>query len=263
VTPDIRPEEILAAARLPGAAFVPRHGWSNRTWIGDALVVRVSSGRLEDSLAHESRVIDLVSPSGVPVAPVVACGRLAHLPGRAAEPGEWLISRRLPGDTLAALWCEIDHADRARVGRELGGTIRRLHGIQVEDVAPAWWRNAHRPPFLRNAYRPLVALGPTLVEAARQLPGADQGVLDAAAALLAERLALFSADAEVLVHGDLHGHNILINAEPTPVIAGLLDWEGARCGPRDLELDMILRWVSAAADFPERPGAPSRIEPGD
>src|SRR5947207_520560 len=163
---DIGPNEVLAAADLEAAELAPRHGWSNRTWIGDEVVVRISSGRLEGSFAHERHVIDLVAPVGMPVARVLACGRVNDLPRRAGEAGEWMVSRRLPGDTLAALWCDLVRDDRARIGHEIGGLMRRLHHVDTTDIAPPWWLQAHHPPLLRNAYRARVELGPTLVEAA-------------------------------------------------------------------------------------------------
>jgi len=259
---EIDPNAVLGLAGLPAARSEPRHGWTNRAWVGDSYVVRVSSGRLEGSLAHERKIIDLLRSSGIPVAPVVASGLVDDLPAHRDEAGEWLVSRRLPGDTMASAWPRLDPARRSRVGRMLGSLMRSLHHVPVATSAPRWWIDAHESPLLRNAYRPRVTLGPALVEAARELPDADQGLLDETAALFDERIGLFASDTEVLVHGDLYGHNILVTMTPSGV-SGLLDWEGARTAPADVELDMFLRWATAADDFPQSPGAPSSIRRGD
>lgn len=260
---EIDPNDVLRAAGIPAAQFEPRHGWSNRTWVSGTHVVRISSGRLRGSLAHEHRMIELVQPRGIPVADVVARGEVKDLATHASEAGEWIVSRRLRGDTLASVWSGLDAAARRRIGIALGTAMRMLHHVPTAPTAPPWWIDAHRPALLRNAYRPRVALGSALIEAARELPDADHGLLHEAEAFLSERIGLFTNDTEVLVHGDLHGHNILVTRQPEPAVSGLLDWEGARTAAPDLELDMLLRWVTTADDFPQTPGAPSQIKPGD
>ena len=263
-TREIDPHVVLRDAGLADTRLEARHGWSNHAWIGQDYVVRISSGRLAGSLEHERKMVDFVGQRGVPVATVVARGYVQDLPGQAGEAGEWLISVRLPGDTLARVWPALDDPARTKLGRTLGHIIRSLHAIDVaDDVAPRWWEDAHNPPLLRNAYRPRVTLGAAMVEAAHELPGADHGLLDATESMLRERLLLFADDTNVLVHGDIHGHNILVDGVADPNIVGVLDWEGARSAAPDVELDMLLRWASAAHDFPEHPHAPNTISPGD
>lgn len=71
---------------------------------------------------------------------------------------------------------------------------------------------------------------------------------------------LFAGDVDVLVHGDVHGHNVLVDGGD---VTGLLDWEGAHTAPADVELDMLLRWTAGADAFPESPDRPTSIAPGD
>lgn len=259
----IDPHEVLRFARLDDHLLEPRYGWSNRSWVGRRFVVRVSSGRLAGSFEHERRVVELLADTSLPVPAVVASGRVEDLPGQEREAGEWIVSARLPGDTLATLWPDLDDRARTKVGRRIGEIMRTLHEVEVGDVAPRWWLEAHDPAQLRNAYRPRVAVGPVMVLAAGDLPGADAALLAETGAMLSERLPLFDADALVLVHGDIHGHNVLVETGTEPSVSGILDWEGAHRAAADVELDMLLRWVSAAHDFPESPGRPSRIARGD
>ena len=256
------PQDVLRVAKLEPDDLVARHGWSNQAWIGSRYVVRISSGRLDGALDHERRMVDLVAPAGVPVAPVLASGQVRDLPGARGEAGEWLVSRRLPGDTLAETWPRLDDTAREVVGRQLGAILRAIHSIEVGPVAPRWWEAAHHAPLLRNAYRPRVSLGRAMVAAVRDLARADQGLLDDTEAMLRERQELFDGDALVLVHADIHGHNLLTD-ERGGALSGVLDWEGAHTAAADVELDMLVRWTAAAHAFPERPGRPSPIAPGD
>lgn len=261
----------ISAARLvgiPDEALTPRHGWANEAWLGPGHVVRVSSGRLRSSLAHEAAVVREVGDLGViPVATVVGHGRVTDLD---AEPtpdtssdAEWLVSLRLAGDTLAERWAGLAAQDRRSVGAQLGGMLRHLHTTMSARLAPAWWSDAHHDTHLvHNAYRPRVELGPALVEAARdvaRLPS-DTVTLDETEALLQERMPLFCDDDLVFIHGDIHAHNLLVDGRG---LTGVLDWEGAHHAPRDQELDMFLRYVSAAHAFPERPGLGCAVAEND
>jgi hygromycin-B 7''-O-kinase len=259
----VDPCEVLDVAGLDDGVLEPRHGWSNLAWVGDRYVVRVSSGRLAGSFEHERRMVGLLADSGIPLATVLASGRVDELPSQRDEAGEWIVSSRLPGDTLATLWPVIDDHSRAQVSHSVGEILRTLHELDIGDVAPQWWLDAHQPDQLRNAYRPRVTAAPAMIAAALDLPGADTALLAETEAMLTERLPLFDADTPVLIHGDIHGHNIMVTSDTEPSVSGILDWEGAHTAARDVELDMLLRWTAAAHDFPESPNRPSAIAPGD
>ena len=272
MTGDPLPQAVLAHAGVRSdGAFVARHGWSNRAWVGDDVVVRASSGRLLRSLAHEAAVCAALRADGFPVPEPIAAGRLADVaPGEAgdgdgdADRAEWLISGRLPGETLADAWPDLDAGARRRAGEGLGRFLRAVHDDVALDLAPAWWTDAHEPSGYHNAYRPSVSIAPAMVDAARELPFADDALLDDIAAFVDDRLGHFVGDdgRTAFCHTDVHGHNLLVDPT-TGELTGVLDWEGAhRAGP-DVDLDMLLRWVAAADRFPSAPGAPTRIAEGD
>jgi aminoglycoside phosphotransferase (APT) family kinase protein len=263
---------VARAAGVDEPDLAPRHGWANEAWIGGDHVVRISSGRLRGSFAHEAAVIAHLEGTEVPVAGVVAHGRVSDLGVAGASGGssagsEWIVTRRLPGDTLAVVWPGLAPEQRRNVGVALGRLLQRLHAsvTRVGDTAPEWWVAAHEDPSeMHNAYRPRHELAPRLVEEARALAGAaDRAILDDVAAFLADRQHLFVDDSTGFVHTDLNGHNVMVATDGSAQITGLIDWEGARVAAPDLELDMLLRYLSAADRFPARPGDACVITAGD
>ncbi len=246
--------DLLQQAGLdPTQPLTARHGWSNQAWLGSVVVVRISNGRLRGSFAHEARVEQALRGVGLPLPEVLATS------SRGDVSGEWIVTRRLAGLTLAEAWPSLDADARRSIGRQLGASLRALHGSDI-DLAPGWWVDAQEPANFHNAYRPPVAVTPPMIQGARARLDADAAMLDEVDALLAERLPLFHGDAHVFVHADVHGHNLLVDGDR---LSGILDWEGAHSAPADVDLDMLLRWCAAAHEFPERPGATTVLEPGD
>lgn len=149
----VAPHDVLRAAGMEDDGFAPRHGWSNRAWVGRRFVVRISSGRLEGSFEHERRVSTELRAAGIPVAAVLANGLVSDLPGSEGEAGEWIVTARLAGDTLASVWSDLDDASRSTSGRSLGEVIRAVHEVD----------RRRRP---------------SMVRAARDLGDADHALLD-------------------------------------------------------------------------------------
>ncbi|MER7247279.1 phosphotransferase [Kribbella sp. NPDC000426] len=65
-----------------------------------------------------------------------------------------------------------------------------------------------------------------------------------------ERLRLFAADEPVLVHGDLHGSNVMVDEGR---VTGLIDFAEALAQPADVEVDTIQRWCARAPEYPPTP----------
>ncbi|MEY2426866.1 MAG: hypothetical protein QOI61_2438 [Actinomycetota bacterium] len=235
--------------------LVANHGWSNEAWIGDEVVVRISPGRLTGSFAHEARVTPLVGAAGIPVPEVLGHGLVRDLGFEAA--GEWIVSRRVQGITMAAAWPSLGAGERRQVGNELGTILSQLNSLEATIGAPRWLIESG--DNLHNAYRK-----PTLVfaiiDAAASLPGAVSSIVAEARNFVAARYESVTAEPDVVIHGDAHGHNVMV--ENGHVVA-LLDWEGAHHGPATIELDMLLRYWANADDFPSFPGGPpTGIGPG-
>ncbi|WP_445441930.1 phosphotransferase family protein [Clavibacter sp. km1a] len=234
----------LAAAGLSASGrFVSKGGWASRAWVGEEHVIRLSNGQARDAYGHEAAVVALLDGSGVPHA--------RHLAHGAGPDGEWYVSERLPGRTLHNAWTDAAAGERRSIVESLGGALRALHRVPVPaDLRPPWLVDALAGGRWPAYHPPVVQITLDQVDAARRSPGHDAGLLDDVAAWILERLPLFGADALVLVHGDLHGSNVMVEQGR---VTGLIDFAEAVAQPADVELDTILRWCARPAEFPPTP----------
>jgi hygromycin-B 7''-O-kinase len=237
----------LAAAGLPATGrFLPKAGWVSRVWVGEEYVVRlINDQRHRDAYRHEAAVVELLAGSEVPHAQI-----LAHGDG---PDGPWYISERLPGRTLHDAWPAADSHTRQSIIESLGFALRALHRVPIPtDLLPPWLADALAGKKPWAAFHPpVVSAALQLVEAARRLPGHDSRLLADVAGWIQERLAFFAADEPVLVHGDIHGSNLMVDQGR---VTGLIDFAEALAQPADVELDNILRWCANAREFPPVPG---------
>ncbi len=214
-------------------------------WVGDEFVVRLNGSSLfRDAYRHEAAVVSLLAGSEVPHARVLARGE--------GPDGPWYISERLPGRTLHDAWPAADSQTRQSVTESLGFALRALHRVPVPaGLLPPWLAAALSGRPWPAFHPPVVSAALQLVEAARRLPGHDARLLADAVGWIGERLSLFAADEPALVHGDLHGSNVIIDHGR---VAGLIDFAEALAQPADAELDTILRWCARAQEYPPAPG---------
>ena len=212
-------------------------------WVSDGHVVRLTDGRFRDAYRHEAAVVDLLAGSEVPHA-----RHLAHGDG---PDGPWCISERLPGRTLHEAWPAADPRERRAMIESLGSALRALHRVPVPaDLLPPWLADALAGKPWPAFHPPVVGAALQQVEAARRLPGHDSRLLADVADWIQERLALFAVDEPVLVHGDVHGSNVIVDEGR---VTGLIDFAEASAQPADVELDIILRWCAKAREYPPAP----------
>jgi aminoglycoside phosphotransferase (APT) family kinase protein len=235
----------LAAAGLPATGgIVSKAGWVSRAWIGEEFVVRLNTDlRFRDAYRHEATVVNLLTGSEIPHA-----RHLAHGDG---PDGPWYISERLPGRTLCEVWPTADMSTRQTIVESLGVALRALHRVPVPaDLLPPWLADALAGKPWAAFHPPVVSAAPQQVEAARRVPGHDSRLLDDVTDWIQDRLVLFAADKPVLVHGDLHGSNMIVDQGR---VTGLIDFAEALAQPADVELDTILRWCAKAREYPPTP----------
>jgi hygromycin-B 7''-O-kinase len=216
----------------------------SRVWVGDEYVVRLTTDqRFSDAYDHEAGVVTLLAGSDVPHARHIAHG---HGPD-----GPWYVSERLPGRTLYDTWPTADSHTRHAIIESLGAALRALHQVPVDaDLLPPWLAAALSGQPWPTFHPPVVRATLQQVEAAQRLPGHDPCLLADVAEWIQERLALFAGDEPVLVHGDLHGSNVIVDQGR---VTGVIDFAEALAQPADAELDTILRWCARAREYPPTP----------
>ena len=232
----------LDAAGLPATGgFRPVSGWVSRAWIGEEHVVRLTADeRHRDAYRHEARVIGLLAGSDVPHARRTASGE--------GPDGPWYVSERLPGRTLHEAWPDASEAERRTMIESLGAALRALHRISTPpDLLPPWLEEALSGGYWPAFHPPVVSAALSQVDAAGRQPGRDPGLLTELAAWIRERLPLFAASPPVLVHGDVHGSNVMVDGGR---VSGLIDFAETVAQPADTELDTILRWCARSSEYP-------------
>jgi scyllo-inosamine 4-kinase len=203
---------------------------TNEVWFTDDYVVRVN--RHADLRLRREAVLAQDLPAEIGYPPVIQYG---------GELGaDWLVVQRLPGQPLSRCWPAMGHHERRAAVRQLADRLRIVHATpcppldglvdtpQLLDPAPTGQRAVHR------------LLG--AVADAGRLPWVDPGIMgDIAAMVQADAGALEPFDATTMVHGDVTFENVLWDRDH---ISSLLDFEFARPGPPDLDLDVLLRFAA-------------------
>ena len=213
---------------------------TNEVWVSDEYVIRVNR-RLNPRLRREAFLAPHLPPE-VQYPEVVAYG---------GEPGsDWLIVKRLPGDVLARYWPSMNNVERREAIHQLAGALRALHQTPAPTDLPEIDSTA--PQLLSTrTFSPVMPLL-VAIDRLREFPHIDPTLLDRTEQLVAETApALTPFDATTLVHGDLTFENVLWDGKR---VTAVLDFEWARAGPPDLDLDVLLRFCSlphlhVAADY--------------
>ncbi len=216
---------------------------TNEIWLAGPYVLRVSTAAHTRRLEYEVAVAALLPPE-VRHPGVVAHGRQPF--------GEWLVVHRRPGVVLSRAWAGLTEAERERAVTIVGEMLRAIHGVD-----PAARGVRLDPPFLApGSLQCPHQLPPArtleLVDRARTLPHVDRRLLDDVEELVRRAApALGPDDDRYLVHGDLHFENVLWDGRD---VTAVLDFEWARTGPPDLDLEVILRFcfepaLHVAADY--------------
>ncbi len=229
---------VLAAAGLPtDGHYEAKGGWVSRAWVGSSYVVRTGPLSAAGAYEHEASVVALLEGTEVPHARHIAHGTSAD--------GAWYVSSRLPGRTLHDAWPSASVAERRSIIHSLGDALRALHRVPAPaGLMPPWLRGALAGGSWPAYHPPVVGAAMALVE--------DAGSSAAVRSWVSSHLPLFDADPHVLVHGDLHGSNIMVDDGR---VTGLIDFAEAVAQPADVELDTILRWCARPEEFPPTPSS--------
>ena len=224
---EIRARTALRGAGLdPTVALERASSVTNEVWLTETHSVRVN--RHPNNRLYREALVAAVLPPEVGCPTVVAHG------GTRGE--DWLVQERQPGRPLAHVWPGLTDEQRQAAVEGLARRLAALHGTPAPpDLPPI----EHAPQLLEvGATDPTGLVLEALDEAAR-LDHVDP-VLLAEARDMVKRLApaLIPFESATLVHGDVTFENVLWHEGE---VTALLDVEWARPGPRDLDLDILLR----------------------
>lgn len=224
--------ELRARTALQGAGLDPTmpleraSSVTNEVWLTPTHVVRVNRSH-DNRLAREA-AIAAVLPDAVGYPRIVAQG---HRQG-----ADWLVVERVPGTPLAHCWPDLHPEERREAVRQLADRLAALHATKAPVDLPTI---VGAPQLLEvGSFDPTPPLVDALQAAAR-LDHVDPLLIHEAIDLVARTgRTLLPFTASTLVHGDLTFENVLWHEGH---VTALLDVEWARQGPRDLDLDIILR----------------------
>ena len=227
---EVRARQALEDAGLDPMVELKRtSSVNNEVWLSSDLVVRVNR-TTNSRLRREAELAEFLPPEvGYP--PIVAYG---GNPGR-----DWLLLRRLEGRPLAHCWPDMDEQTRRTAIAELVTMLKALHharepiGLAPVDAVPHLLDLAADPvvePLLHG------------LERMRMLEHIDPAlVLEATELVEHTAQALEPYVVATLIHGDLTMENVLWHDGH---VVALLDFEWSRAAPRDLELDILLRFCA-------------------
>jgi scyllo-inosamine 4-kinase len=224
--------EIRARTALRGAGLDPTvdleraSSVTNEVWLTATHSVRVN--RHPNNRLYREALVAEVLPPEVGYPKIVAHG------GSRGE--DWLVQERRPGRPLAHVWPGLNDDQRRRAIEQLARRLAALHDTSAPpDLPPI----EHAPQLLEvgvaDPTGPVIAA----LHRAMTLEHVDPLLL-AEAVEMVKQLApsIIPFQSETLVHGDVTFENILWHEGE---ITALLDVEWARPGPRDLDLDILLR----------------------
>ncbi|MEM8925973.1 MAG: aminoglycoside phosphotransferase family protein [Actinomycetota bacterium] len=227
---EARARQALRASGLPFAGPLERASSThNEIYLGERWVVRINSD-ITPRLEREASLYAALPDHPWTPVPVAFGGNTGS---------DYLIVERKPGRALAHHWPDLTPEHRKNAVRQLVEYLWLLHATPTP---PDLRHPDHCPQLLDETARPPVAPMLAAIEQMRSNRSADRGLLDAmerATIDLAPALGLI--DTTHLIHGDLTFENVLW--APGSVTA-IVDFEFSRGGPRDLELDVLLRFCA-------------------
>jgi aminoglycoside phosphotransferase (APT) family kinase protein len=208
----------------PAVPMLTIESVNNQVWLTQDHVVRLNM--TPTTRLHREAMLTPTLPPEVSRPTLIASGN------GAGKEIEWQIARRLPGHPLSRVWKTMGPDERDRAMLRLGESLKALHetdappglergaSLQLVDVATHQLREAAREVSARRVLRPGAAVS------IEHFIETHEGAL------------AYAPAAHKLIHGDLVFENIMWDGQRIY----LLDFEFCRSAPRDLDLDVLLRF---------------------
>jgi hygromycin-B 7''-O-kinase len=235
MTAVLRAHSALKAAGLTNAGrMVKATNSNNEVWFVGPYVMRINAHPEQPRLLHERTVLQAL-PRGLPVPTLVGYGQETF--------GEWMVVTRAPGEELSRHWTTMSDRQRSDAILTLGVALRELHRVKPADPALThpWFSEGDTLDCPQQL--PAERLFELLARAAR-LRHVDRFVIADAIELVAGAASALDDHPTTLVHGDLHFENVLWDGSS---LTAIIDFEWARVGSPDLDLDVLLHSLADPA----------------
>lgn len=240
--------QILQRNGLTGRELRRAPSTSNEVFLADDHVIRINRDSRNASRLLREAELCLALPRLRWTPEIVEYGRQ----NRTA----FLIVRRKRGRTLARWWPDLRLSQRREAIEQLAGCMRAIHSTTVPDgLDPI----TDTPQLLGSGGNPTL---PVLhgLRGLRSLPNIEPKLIDhleSTVQSLASSVEMYPETG--LVHGDLSLENVLWDGSS---ISAILDFEWARGAPRELDLDVLCRFL-ALPDLHVPDAYRGRVGPGD
>jgi aminoglycoside phosphotransferase (APT) family kinase protein len=201
---------------------------TNEVWLSESYVIRVN--RHPNQRLRREAALAPSLPAEVGYPPIVAYG---------GELGaDYLIAERVPGLVLARCWPAMSRDERRDAVRQLAAKLRCIH----QTPTPTGLPEIETPQLIGGrGFSPIEPLIGTL-EKLKGIEFVSEKLMSDTIALVKRNGGVLdSFDTSTLIHGDLTFENVLWDGSE---ITAILDFEWARGGPRDLDLDVFLRFCA-------------------
>jgi aminoglycoside phosphotransferase (APT) family kinase protein len=227
---------VAAEAKLTIDAPIPLPSDSNEVWKIGELVVRICWWSTDRTRLQREALILEHLPDEVPHVRLADAGVVDNL--------SWTLTHWVPGTMLSHGWADLDRTQRRTAAEQLGHALRALHAWKpLPEVRAALAARPAQPDasaVIGADLNPLpVDRALRLVEPATYLENIDQQLVVQLGEQL-ERLrhldSLTDPTSGAVVHGDANLNNVIWDGSRL----ALLDFEWARLGPPDLELQPLL-----------------------
>ena len=228
-------EEVLGKHGADFGGAERGRGWTNATWLTDELVVRVAATPGSGDLLREEGLVRLL-PEEVGCPAIVDSGvMLGH---------EWVLTERVPGESLDEVWPSLGSAARARAAEQMWERARHIHRVDLAAAAP---HARDRSPFFPESAAEAEAGLERIVAAGALTATEAKGlgrVLDRFWGALPEA-------PRALNHGDFCTPNTLWH---NGNVVALLDFEFAVVAPIAIDLNELVKMAfgPGGADEPLR-----------
>jgi hypothetical protein len=189
-------------------------GWCKLVLLTPELAICVPRDHtLVDAMRREIAALERVADLGIPSVPEIR----AVIDDEALGPHPILVCGRLPGVPLSDVVESMASGELALLVEELGRLTARWHGASITGA------DALRE---RDSLAPVVRFARSLDLSRDERRWTDRAIEIAG-----------SLD-RVLVHGDIHEGQLLVEADPPHVLTGILDWQTARIDHPFVDFDL-------------------------